>query len=91
MTMGNEIEELTKNVRLVNDLATSREEMGIGNYICPSINSWSAQVFRKLSPKEKLSGDRHALEALSEIDIERAIYLLNIDNMLEEELNRTNV
>jgi len=30
MTMGNKIEELTKNVRLVDDLAKSGKEMGWG-------------------------------------------------------------
>ena len=91
MTMGNEIGELTKNMRLVDDLATRREEMGIGDYLYPSINSWSAKIIGKSFPKEKLSRDWCALETLSEIDIERAVYLLNMDDVLEEELNMMSV
>jgi len=91
MTMGNKIEELTKNVRLVDDLTTSGKEMRMENYIHPNISHGLTQVFRRLFQKDKLAMNWHAWETLSEMDIERAIYLLNIDDMLEEELNKMSV
>jgi len=46
------------------------------------------QEVTEMNYKRKISREMEAYDILSEIDMEKACYLLNVDDMLEEMLSR---
>ncbi len=57
--------------------------------IAVDVENGSIPWFMKFSSKEALVHDRSSWKMVGEIDMERARYLLNTDEMLEEMLNGT--